>query len=164
MAKPEFPRKKIKLKGIRKMSKKQLDPQLCTIYYQDNREMTVVNIVNQGKADPQMVKSHSTQQILSRNNVQKTPYFGQKRMKFDSGMGEGVKECESARLKNSDILKYNLKQQFDKYNNQWDQKHRRQSIMQESEDDVYNEDSFYDLHTESEDSHTRQHRIRPSPQ
>lgn len=126
--------------------------------------MTVVNIVNPPAPEPHMVKSHSTQQILTRNSVQKTPYFGQKRAKFVQDREDGVKECESARLKAHDILGYNLNKQFIKYDKQWNNVQRKPSVLQESEDDVYNEDSFYDLHTESEDSHTRQRRIRPSPQ
>ena len=80
-----------------------------TIYYQDNREMTVVNIVNPQPGN--VAKSHSdnlanlaAQRVIAQN----TPYFGQTRSNVSPELVSGMTKAEE-----KDCVK-NLSQKFAK--------------------------------------------------
>lgn len=91
------PKRQVKLKKLpKKFFKRPIDPNGCTIYFQDNREMTVVNIVNQDPRNQNVVKNVSNGLQQCQEQQKKTPYFGQKRIKISK---KSMEECLSARIK-----------------------------------------------------------------
>jgi len=68
-----LPKRKINLKK----SKMKVEPNKYTIYYQDNRETTVVSIINPEKTNSKETKSEFD--TYRQMKDLKTPYFGEKR-------------------------------------------------------------------------------------
>ena len=126
----------------------------CTIYFQDNREMTVVNIVNQGTVENQTiskVKAINPMEIMHRNHVQNTPYFGQKRSNVYSKINN--KDQRINNEKESDFYSNDNNLGIDpKLLTFHNEKGTNQNydLNEESDEDQYNEESFYDIQTESE--------------
>ena len=128
----------------------------CTIYFQDNREMTVVNIVNQGPAEGQTIvksKSFNPKEFAHRNHIQNTPYFGQKRANVYSHL---VQETQKKTYKEPEHPQNECKMDIDPrlltfHNEKGSIKEvKNQHNDEESDEDRYNEESFYDIQTESE--------------
>jgi len=77
-----FPMAKRKLK-LKKINKK-TNPKNYTIYYQDNRETTVVNIMNQENPDQVWENTSSDYTTTGRMKGLKTPFFGEKKSNFNN--------------------------------------------------------------------------------
>lgn len=112
--------------------------------------MTVVNIVNQEPpSNPQMHKSASVQAInhLNRGQVQKTPYFGQKRIKV--GLKKDLQRDIFGATRNEGVHTMSFNNQFNKFDQEWN-KVAQPQVRKESDDEQEYEDSFYDIATDSD--------------
>ena len=111
--------------------------------------ITCLNIVNgENTIETRMIKSNSTQQITQiHGNSQKTPYFGQKRIKYSVAESKANPNqemnndtLEASKTRNNLIAKFN-NELFHTLNDQLNY----EKIQESDEEDKYGEDSFYDI-------------------